>query len=123
MNLENLINIMMFKTVKDEYINKNIKNFLEYIESDLSLSSELANIFTKLNFVSEVLATPKLKNNKKDQIEIGNYLKELGDRLIKYANEYVEQLEDDDEDKGSSKMKKEVRKELNDFIDEIFGGK
>lgn len=120
MNLENLRNIMMFKTVKDEYINKNIKNFLEYIESDLSLSSELANIFTKLNFVSEVLATPKLKNNKKDQIEVGNYLKELGDRLIKHANEHIETLEDDED---SSKMKKEVRKEIDDFLDEIFGGK
>lgn len=122
MNLENLRNIMMFKTVKDEYMNKSLKNFLEYIESDLSLSSELANIFTKLNFVSEVLATPKLKNNKKDQIEVGNYLKELGDRLIKHANEHVEQLEDD-EDKDTSKMKKEVRKEIGDFLDEIFGGK
>lgn len=122
MNLENLRNIMMLKTVKDEYMNKSLKNFLEHIESNLSLSNELADIFTKLNFVAEVLATPKLKNSKKDQIEIGNYLKELGDRLIKHANEHIETLEDE-EDEERSKIKKEFRKEIDDFFDEIFGGK
>ena len=83
--------------VKDEYINKDIKNFIKELKNiSLKTVSDVENKqfsefigkeISRLKLITLVLYTKKLESEVSDLVYLGKYLKELGDEFIEFAKE------------------------------------
>lgn len=123
MNLENFKNIMVRKFIEDAYINGNLEKVLETTKHKEKGSDEIADIFANITIILEILPTNKFRKSSRDQMKLGTYLQEIGKQLEDYGKNYVEQLEDKKPEEKKTKIEKEIRKDIDEFLDEIFGGK
>lgn len=123
MNLENFKNIMVRKFIEDAYINGNLEKVLETTKYKEKGSDEIADIFANITIILEILPTNKFRKSSRDQMKLGTYLQEIGKQLEDYEKNYVEQLEDKKPEEKKTKIEKEIRKDIDEFLDEIFGGK
>lgn len=121
MNLENFKNIIVRKFIEDAYINGNLDKVLETTKYKEKGSDEIADIFANITIILEILPTNKFRKSSRDQMKLGTYLQEIGKQLENCGKNYIEQLEDDEVKK--TEIEKEIRKDIDEFLDKIFGGK
>lgn len=113
-----MIKTMIRDTIEREYIKGDLKKYLGQVKDAPKCKDELADIYSNLHFVIELLPVEKFRKSSKDQIEAGKYLQELGRQLEYCGKNYVEQLEEDDD--NDENWKKEFKKNINKLIEMIL---
>lgn len=86
----NKVQIIMF--IEKNYLDKNIENLIKELKNkDIDAISNASNDYVDLiknpvidlRVITEICETKKISQNKKDFIQLGKYLKEVADELIK----------------------------------------
>lgn len=110
------ISRMVRNAIERDYIRGDLKKYLGQVKNAPKCKDELADVYSSLCFVIELLTFKKFIKSPKDQIETGKYLQELGKQLEDYGKNYIEQLEDDDE----NSLKEDLKKDINELIKMIL---
>lgn len=139
MNIEKLQRLIL---IDKEYVKGDIKKFISELENldittysnidDKEYESFIAKTYERLELIKHLLQTKKIESNKKDFIELGKYVQQLGTQIEKYGVDHkdeIEQLETEKKDDTSKSnvhkqilndIKKDLDKTIDDFLNEIF---
>lgn len=139
MNIEKLQRLIL---IDKEYVKGDIKKFISELENldittysnidDKEYESFIAKTYERLELIKHLLQTKKIESNKKDFIELGKYVQQLGTQIEKYGVDHkdeIEQLETEKKDDTSKSnvhkqilndIKKDLDKTIDDFLNEIL---
>lgn len=139
MNIEKLQRLIL---IDKEYVKGDIKKFISELENldittysnidDKEYESFIAKTYERFELIKHLLQTKKIESNKKDFIELGKYVQQLGTQIEKYGVDHkdeIEQLETEKKDSTSKSnvhkqilndIKKDLDKTIDDFLNEIL---
>lgn len=139
MNIEKLQRLIL---IDKEYVKGDIKKFISELENldittysnidDKEYESFIAKTYERFELIKHLLQTKKIESNKKDFIELGKYVQQLGTQIEKYGVDYkdeIEQLETEKKDDTSKSnvhkqilndIKKDLDETIDDFLNEIL---
>ena len=92
----------------------------------------MTKLYEKFELIEKLLQTKKIESNKKDFIELGKYVQQLGLQIEKYGVDHkdeIEQLETEEKDDTSKsnvkkqsldEMKKDLHETIDDFLSELL---
>lgn len=139
MNIEKLQRLIL---IDKEYVKGDIKKFISELENldittysnidDKEYESFIAKTYEMFELIKHLLQTKKIESNKKDFIELGKYVQQLGTQIEKYGVDHkdeIEQLETEKKDDTSKSnvhkqilndIKKDLDETIDDFLNEIL---
>jgi hypothetical protein len=139
MDIEKLQRLIL---IDKEYVKGNIKKIISELENldittysnidDKEYESFIAKTYERFELIKHLLQTKKIESNKKDFIELGKYVQQLGTQIEKYGVDYkdeIEQLETEKKDDTSKSnvhkqilndIKKDLDETIDDFLNEIL---
>lgn len=139
MDIEKLQRLIL---IDKEYVKGDIKKFISELENldittysnidDKEYESFIAKIYERFELIKHLLQTKKIESNKKDFIELGKYVQQLGTQIEKYGVDHkdeIEQLETEKKDDTSKSnvhkqilndIKKDLDETIDDFLNEIL---
>lgn len=139
MNIEKLQRLIL---IDKKYVKGNIKKIISELENldittysdidDKEYESFIAKTYERFELIKHLLQTKKIESNKKDFIELGKYVQQLGTQIEKYGVDHkdeIEQLETEKKDDTSKSnfhkqilndIKKDLDETIGDFLNEIL---
>lgn len=139
MDIEKLQRLIL---IDKKYVKGNIKKIISELENldittysdidDKEYESFIANTYERFELIKHLLQTKKIESNKKDFIELGKYVQQLGTQIEKYGVDHkdeIEQLETEKKDDTSKSnfhkqilndIKKDLDETIDDFLNEIL---
>lgn len=139
MNIEKLQRLIL---IDKEYVKGDIKKFISKLENlkiitisnikNKEYENFIAKTYEIFTLIKHLLKTKKIESSKKDFIELGKYIQQLGTQIEKYGVDHkdeVEQLETEKKDNTSKSyvheqilndIKKDLDETIDDFLNEIL---
>lgn len=139
MDIEKLQRLIL---IDKKYVKGNINKIISELENldittysdidDKEYESFIAKTYERFELIKHLLQTKKIESNKKDFIELGKYVQQLGTQIEKYGVDHkdeIEQLETEKKDDTSKSnfhkqilndIKKDLDETIDDFLNEIL---